>query len=213
MSEVVATPLTPASPPRRGPDGVGVVAYLIFVLVGGLLVFGLARTLAPSAESHREAACRPLKPEPRFGPAPEITLETLSGEPRSLADYRGKFVVLNFWGTFCEPCIEEWPALDTLAQRLRSAGHDDVVVLAVSLDPEKSDIQPFLERMSLEASDVEVLWDPTQKGNAEFGSTLIPDTYFIAPDGDLEQAFINVRRWGRPDAYRCVDWSARNAAG
>lgn len=204
-----APALAPAEAP--GPDGVGIIAYLMFIVIGGLLVFGLARTLLPSAQQHAEAPCRSLRPEPRSGAAPELALKSLDGKETSLADLRGKFVVLNFWATYCEPCIDEWPALDTLARRLEEDGRDDVVVLAVSVDDDIAKIRPFLDRMSLSDSRVQVLWDPTAKANGKFGSEAIPDTFFVSPDGDLEQAFINVRRWGRPDAFRCVRWSADEA--
>ena len=62
--------------------------------------------------------------------------------------------------------------------------------------------------MSLSASRVEVYWDPTQEGNAAFGSTAIPDTFFVDAKGELDRAFINVREWGRPNAFRCVDWAS-----
>ena len=70
-----ATPV-PASgtSSNDGPDGVGLVAYLVFVLVGGLLVFGLARALLPAAEAQLSAPCRSIEPSPRRGAAPELAL-------------------------------------------------------------------------------------------------------------------------------------------
>ena len=201
MTQVTNTEL-----PRRGLDPLQAVAWLLFFGIGGLLVFGMGQTLEPAAEAQRDAACRSLKPEPRSGPAPELKLETMDGNATSLADMQGDFVVLNFWATYCAPCIQEWPALDTLANLF--ADDARVRIVAVSLDDEKSKIAPFLERMSLSDSRVEVMWDPSQEGNAAFGSTAIPDTFFVRPDGDLDRAFINVREWGRPSAFRCVDWAA-----
>lgn len=192
--------------PRRPLDPLQAVAWLVFFGVGGLLVFGMGQSLAPAAEAQRDAACRALEPEPRSGPAPALQLETLDGKATSLADMKGDFVVLNFWATYCAPCIQEWPALDTLANRF--VEDSDVRVVAVSLDDEKSKIEPFLKRMALQDSRVEVMWDPTQEGNAAFGSTAIPDTFFVDAHGELNRAFINVREWGRPNAFRCVDWAA-----
>lgn len=172
------------------------------------MVFGMGQSLVPAAEAQRDAACRPLKPELRTGPAPALVLETLDGRATTLADMKGDFVVLNFWATYCAPCIQEWPALDTLANRF--AEGKEVRVVAVSLDEDRGLIAPFLERMALTESRVEVMWDPSQEGNAAFGSTAIPDTFFVDAAGDLNRAFINVREWGRPNAFRCVDWAARN---
>lgn len=139
--------------------------------------------------------------------APDLQLQDLEGRAVRLTDYRGKFVVLNFWATWCEPCIGEWPQVHQLAERL--LGRDDVVVLAVSIDDDASAIRPFLERMSLGETPVQVLWDPTQSVHRSLGTEKIPDTYFIDAEGHVKYAFVNVRKWGSPEAYHCVDGSVR----
>lgn len=137
--------------------------------------------------------------------APALDLVDLRGNPISLSDYRGKFVVLNFWATWCEPCITEWPQLSQLAERL--AGDGEVVVLAVSIDGKVEDIEPFLTRMSLLDTNVQVLWDASTVAHQQYGSEKIPDTYFIDEQGLVQQVFINVREWGSPDALHCVQSS------
>ena len=117
----------------------------------------------------------------------------------------GQFVVVNFWATWCEPCITEWPQLHQLAQRL--SGRDDVVVLAVSIDNEQEAILPFLERMSLLDTEVQVVWDSSTTVHEKFGSSKIPDTFFVNEEGELVSAFVNVRKWGAPEAFHCVDGS------
>ncbi|MEM6289666.1 MAG: TlpA disulfide reductase family protein [Myxococcota bacterium] len=137
--------------------------------------------------------------------APEIEAQDLQGNPVKLSDFRGKLVLVNFWATWCEPCITEWPQLDQLAARL--GDRDDVVVLAVSIDEKREDIVPFLERMSLDQTGVTVLWDPTSEQHRNYGSDKIPDTFFIDEQGVVSAAFVNVRKWGNPEAFHCVDGS------
>ena len=139
--------------------------------------------------------------EPFMAPAFEV--QDLEGNAVSLEDFRGKLVIVNFWATWCEPCITEWPQLDQLAERLE--GRDDVVILAVSIDQKREDIPPFLERMSLTDTKVKVLWDPNNAVNLAYGSEKIPDTFFVDEAGRLSAAFVNVRKWGNPEAYHCVD--------
>ncbi len=194
---------SPAGPYR--PDALAVVALLGFVLVGGLLVFGFARALIPAAEAQLGAACRPLGPKLVGTPAPELSLQDLDGNPVALADYRGKYLVVNFWATWCEPCTREWPDLAILGERL--AERDDVVVLAISVDKQLADIPPYLERMGLRDISVTVLHDTTSVAHETFGSAKIPDTYFVNREGVIEAVFVNIRQWGRAPAYRCVDAS------
>jgi len=191
---------------RGGLDTVAIVAMLAFVLVGGVLVFGFARALVPAAEAQLGAACRPLSPAPKSGPVPELPLEDLAGNPVSLADFRGKFLVVNFWATWCQPCTREWPDLDMLAERL--AERDDVVVIAISVDQEPEAIAPYLERMGLTKTGVTILRAKPADAHKLFGSEKIPDTYFVNREGEFEALFVNLRDWGKSKAVRCVESSA-----
>jgi thiol-disulfide isomerase/thioredoxin len=74
-------------------------------------------------------------------PAPELTVESLSGKPLALSNYRGKVVLLDVWASWCGPCKQEMPVLDDMARRLRS---DGVEVLAVSVDQERANVMKFL---------------------------------------------------------------------
>lgn len=196
-----APPVAEDSDEGRG--WLGALAYVVFIALGCLWVFWFAAALGPAARAQGEAACRSLEPVVRSGPAPEFVAEALDGAKVDLAGLRGKFLVINFWATWCEPCIREWPQLERLAERL--AGRDDVVVLAISVDQDRSLVAPFLARMSLERPFTRVLWDPTGKLHTAFGSEKLPDTYFVDREGQLVQAYINVRDWGRPAAYHCVE--------
>jgi peroxiredoxin len=199
----MAETVNPAASPARRLDPLGVVALLAYLVVGGVFVFGFAWALRPAIEQQKTAPCKNMRPEPREGAAPDFTVQDLAGNEVSLADLRGKFVVLNFWATWCEPCITEWPQVSLLAERL--ADRDDVVVVAMSIDEKRADIEPFLQRMSLTDTKVKVLWDPEQAVHKRYGTTQIPDTYFVNAEGQLVHAFINVRPWGTPDALHCLD--------
>jgi peroxiredoxin len=197
----------PGSPrARRGLDAVAIVAMVAFMIIGGLLVFGFAQTLVPAAEAQLGAACRPLSPVPKQGPVPELELEDLQGNPVSLADFRGKFLVVNFWATWCEPCTREWPDLAQLGARL--ADRDDVEVIAISVDQEPEVIDPYLERMGLREAPVTILRAKAADAQKLFGSEKIPDTYFIGRDGEFQAVFVNIRAWGKAKAFRCVEASA-----
>lgn len=190
---------------RNGIDSVAIAALTGFVLVGGLLVFGFARALVPAAEAQLGAACRPLAPVEIGTQAPELNLQDLDGNPVALSDYRGKYLVVNFWATWCEPCTREWPDLAILGERLD--GRDDVVVLAISVDKQLADIPPYMTRMGLSDTVVTVLHDPSGVAHETFGSEKIPDTYFVNREGEIEALFVNIRQWGRANAFRCVDAS------
>lgn len=168
------------------------------------LLVGPTRDIEAKFEMSGETATATIVSDERFM-APEIEAQDLNGNPVKLSDFRGKFVVVNFWATWCEPCTTEWPQLHQLAARM--AERDDVVVLAVTIDSEQEKILPFLELMSLMETEVAVVWDPTSEVHTQYGSSKIPDTFFVNEEGELVSAFVNVRKWGAPEAFHCVDGS------
>lgn len=139
--------------------------------------------------------------------APDFVVQDLDGNEVKLSDFRGKVVVLNFWATWCPPCITEWPQVHQLAERL--AEDTDVVVIALSVDEERSLVEPFLARMALGETKVKVLWDPEpearRKTNLAYGTTKMPDTFVIDEAGVLRHVFVNARKWGSPTAIQCVE--------
>jgi peroxiredoxin len=194
-------PVTPSSAPRLDP--LGAVSWALYVGLGGLLVFGFAWSLLPAVARQNEAPCRSLAPEPRDFAAPDFVAQDLAGNEVRLSDFRGKMVIVNFWATWCPPCVTEWPQVHQLGERL--GDRDDVVVLAISLDEKPDAIPPFLERMAMGATKVRVLWDPTSELHTQFGTEQLPDTYFVDEQGTVRQAFIDVRKWGTPTAVQCVE--------
>ncbi len=195
-----------STPAPRRPDWFAAFAQGTFVTLAAALVFGFAWALAPAIETQKAAPCRPLDPEAQDRPAPDFQATDLDGHAVSLADLRGKYVVLNFWATWCEPCVQEWPELDQLAERLTD--RDDVVVVALSVDEDPKAVREFLDRMSLSQTKVQVWWAPKKEGtpgiNDRYGSPKLPDTYFIDRAGKIQQVYVNTRRWGTAQAARCL---------
>src|SRR5258706_2551734 len=97
-------------------------------------------------------------------PMPNFDLEADGGRPIRLADLRGKVVVVNFWATWCPPCIEEMPSLDRFARTYASRG---VEVVAISVDEDAKAYRDFLQTRSLSLRTVR---DPDKKVSAQYGT-------------------------------------------
>ena len=114
-------------------------------------------------------------------PAPAYSAETLDGKMISLADHRGQVVLLNIWATWCKPCREEIPALETLHQRHAAAG---LLVAGVSIDltSEKPRVESFARALGATYP----LWlDPDDRVSNTFLAIGVPATYLIGRDGTL----------------------------
>ena len=123
-------------------------------------------------------------------PAPSFSLPALDGGSVNLEDYRGRFVLLNFWATWCPPCLEEMPSMERLSHRLED---HRFAVLAVSLDEEgAAAVAPFIERLEVTFG---VALDPHSKVGTLYGANELPTTFLIDPLGRVIAAAKGARDW------------------
>ena len=121
-------------------------------------------------------------------PAPALALP--AGSP-SLASLRGRVVVLNFWASWCAPCLEEFPSLETLQKQMPS-----VTVLAVSFDQDPSAYENFLRKHPFALQSV--LETPGRSDKA-YGVTAPPETYIVDPNGIVRRKFVGAQDWSSPE--------------
>ncbi len=127
-------------------------------------------------------------------PAPDFTLPTLDGNSASLADYRGKVVLLNFWATWCPPCIWEMPSMESLYQRFKDRGFE---VLAVSIDTKGEDVvRPFVKDYNLTFP---VLLDSDSDVYRRYGVTGVPESFIIDRDGKVASKIVGARDWAEAE--------------
>ncbi|HET9785218.1 MAG TPA: TlpA disulfide reductase family protein [Terriglobales bacterium] len=123
---------------------------------------------------------------------PDFHLHLLDGRTVSLASYRGHVLVLNFWASYCVPCVQETPALNALAEKFPGGR---AVVLGVSIDQDPVAYQTFLSRYHISFP---TALDPSQDLMHRYGTQLIPETYIIGPDGRLDRKLVSVADWNSP---------------
>lgn len=121
--------------------------------------------------------------------APDFSITADNGRTVSLKDFGGKVLVLNFWATWCPPCIDELPSLDQFQRELASSG---VVVLGVSVDKDQKAYKRFLQRANVAFMTAR---DPDNKINAEYGTFVFPESYIINSDGKVVMKIINETNW------------------
>ena len=130
---------------------------------------------------------------PRIGSlAPDFTVKD-ADRSVTLSQFRGQTVVLNFWATWCPPCVEEMPSLVQMQQRLKDKG---VTVLAVSVDADEGAYHRFLKDHGVTFLTVR---DADQKSNNLYGTFKFPETYVIDRDGKVRRKFIGAVDWNQPE--------------
>ncbi len=126
----------------------------------------------------------------------DFSLPSLSGQNRSLSEFKQPLVLVNVWATWCAPCIKEVPSLINLASRFPK----DLVILAVSFDREKSDIESFVKAFGPFPENFIILWDEKRKMEQHLGTDVLPETYILNSDRKLIRKIVGDTLWDEPMA-------------
>jgi peroxiredoxin len=130
---------------------------------------------------------------PRIGSnAPDFTVQD-SDRKVTLSQMRGQVVVLNFWATWCPPCVEEMPSLVEMQRRMKAKG---VTVVAVSIDVDENAYHQFVKDHGVNLLTVR---DPDQKAPKLYGTMGWPETYIIDRNGVTRRKFIGAVDWTEPE--------------
>jgi thiol-disulfide isomerase/thioredoxin len=133
---------------------------------------------------------RDSRPHQLGRPAPLFSLND-GQHAVDLAKFRGKVVVLNFWASWCAPCIEEMPALVALQHEL-----PQIQVVAVASDEDFAQYQTYIAQRHI---DLTTVFDQSQKSNALYGSFRFPETYIIDKQGVIRRKLIGAQDFTSPD--------------
>jgi peroxiredoxin len=129
--------------------------------------------------------------------APDFTITTDEGRRVSTTSFGGKVLVLNFWATWCAPCVQEIPSLSEFQRQFANRG---VVVVAVSIDKNPQRYRNFLSHFHVS---FDTSRDPNADISAEYGTFQYPETYIIK-DGRVMRKFANAENWMSDDMKQYV---------
>ena len=129
----------------------------------------------------------------------------LAGKPAHLSDLRGKVVVLNFWGSWCQPCVEEAPSLNRLHKHIESRNG---IVLAIAADEDPAAFQRFVREQSVAFLTYR---DPSTKDNRSpialsYGTSMVPETYIIDRHGKIARKIVGPQEWDSPEMLAYFDY-------
>lgn len=145
-------------------------------------------------------------------PAPEFTVQDLDGQPVTLDDYRGKVVLLNIWATWCPPCREEMPSMESLYETI---GSEDFAILAVSVDAalgetdasgregaSKQELARFAQEHGLTFT---ILHNPSGDIQDTYQTTGVPESFVIGRDGVIYRRLAGATVWDHPRYLELIE--------
>lgn len=132
-------------------------------------------------------------------PAPALKARDMSGAPKTLADYRGKVVVLNFWASWCPPCLREMPSMERL--RVKMKGQPlEIVALASAEGPD--DVKGFLSKMQL---GFPILLDADGSNTKRWKVFALPTTFLLDAKGRVRYVLTGPVEWDEGEALKIIE--------
>jgi peroxiredoxin len=136
--------------------------------------------------------------------APNFSIVTEHGRTVTRADFGGKILALNFWASWCPPCIQELPSLNEFAQEYASQG---VVVLGVSIDKNENLYKKFVTQRHVV---FDTARDPEANISTSYGTFQIPETYIIGRDGKVLEKTADAFNWMDPQFLARINGMLKN---
>lgn len=175
------------------------MGLLATALVAGALYYGWLQYKDFLTQGMRPTESTLKLNEMEKSGVPRFEMQDISGQTIRLEDYKDKIVVLNFWASWCAPCIQEFPSMIRLLQKFP----EQVVLLAISHDRTEEDLMSFLDAFEVhKVPNFKVIWDRNEKLADEFGTEVLPESYILSYGLKLERKVVGVEEWDQPLALK-----------
>ena len=175
-------------------------AFIALVIVAGLVFYSLkddfSQDAQPPAAVQESTSKLNLEIPKTAMPAPEFNLNDPAGKQLNLKDLRGKVVFINFWATWCPPCIEEMPAMEKLQQELEK---DGLVILAINFQEGPDQVKQFLTKNNFT---FRALLDRDGKVAERYQAWALPVSVIINKRGEIAARAIGIKDWSSDEALQ-----------
>jgi cytochrome c biogenesis protein CcmG, thiol:disulfide interchange protein DsbE len=126
----------------------------------------------------------------------ELEFESFNSGKIQLSQLKGKILILSFWATWCEPCVEEFPSFIKLLDEFP----DKVVLVAISHDYKKKDVEEFVSAFKGQRKNLILTLDSEKKLSQAFGVDRLPEGFIFSGEGKLLKKIIGIQNWASPNA-------------
>ena len=174
----------------------GLIAVAIFAVVLGI---GWMRYHAFLTAGMEPTAGTKKLNELEANGVPDFELTDLKGNPVKLSQFADRTVILSFWASWCEPCVEEFPSMVKLVEFFKGK----IVLLAVSADKSQGDIESFLKPFGSKLpKDVVIVWDKDKKVAEQYGPEALPESFILGKGLKILRKVAGSENWYAPGAVQ-----------
>lgn len=168
--------------------------YIIFILL-------LTTSLALKADWQQPELSHNLTDIKKVVPAADFELQDMDENKIKLSDYKGKVVLLNFWATWCPPCVREMPSMERLQQEIDA---DSFKVIAINQMEDADQVFAFTGQLTVDPT-FEILFDKTSSVSREYAVRGLPTTYLIDKQGMIRYRAVGGREFDHPEVIKIIE--------
>lgn len=177
----------------------------LFIIVISLIVIGvISLVVSHDTPSNITLQKQNTSQAPEYSSVPTFQINDIYGNPINIEDYKGRSILINFWATWCAPCVVEFPALLEFAKT-----HPDIIVLTLSNDSKLGEVQTFLEKQKQDykaQTNFILGWDPKRNITQDvFQTYRLPETIFINKDGFMIHKIIGPIDFNDPGFLKYIE--------
>lgn len=140
-------------------------------------------------------------------PAPAMKARDLSGATKTLADYRGKVVVLNYWASWCPPCLREMPSMERLRVKMKGR---PLEIVALASAESAGDVKAFLSKMAL---GFPILLDPDGSNTKRWKVFALPTSFVLDAQGRVRHVLTGPTEWDEGEALEIIQTMLEETSG
>lgn len=175
----------------------GAICVVLIVLVG----FFTYRHYSPNLSVNKASESIELLKNLETQGLPSFEGAALDGTNFKSSEVAGKVLILNFWASWCNPCVTEYPSLLKLVQHYKG----EVILVAISEDEDKRDIENFLKAFGDDKVSVRILRDPDKKISGLFGVQKLPESFLFGRDSKLIRKIVGIEDWYNENSLSYFD--------
>ena len=143
--------------------------------------------------------CGELVPFPQTPETPPLELPDLSGQPHNISDYEGKVVLVNFWASWCQPCLKEMPGMQHLYKAMHGRPFS---ILAVDVEESKSKVWRFKKLLNITFT---TLLDSKGTAMKDWGIQIFPTSYLVDSEGRIHYGVQGALEWDSEEVIRLIE--------
>ena len=177
-----------------------VVAFLVALLLCVASVFAWNH-FKSAYENNEMSKTSAVLDKMELSGIPKFELMNLSGEKVSSDVLKGKLSFINFWASWCDPCVREFPSMLSLVKHFKG----ELILVAISNDENEEDMKSFIRAFDASIPGVYILWDPKREVTEKFVTYKLPETFMVGPDLKLIRKIVGIEKWYTPSSIEYIE--------